>query len=453
MTKYWQTFLVIFCVFATIASQGVVGIGGIYGGIDGGIDGGIYGGIDDKLGLENGQKMINEGNFALETCNARENRIQDLYGGKVGGGNKCENGFCADGIIVNAALYIKGLNPGPIKDGECVRGMCKGNPRSGLYEDNMWVIGQMYPQVFINHPEYWPSDMTYPDPLGCYVQHNLATPTPVPAPVAAPVPVPVAVPVVVLPAPPAPVVPSNDQPPVEIIRTVIKEVTLPPVAVSKPPKSSSPLPILWIVIGLGGLILIGVVGWVGLDGIKNIFSKNRREVAELEKELEKETQKTQQKQTVADLQDRIAKEMEKREKDIDKKWTAKERKEVAKTVEKNLETQYAKLHARGINTADIAADQAKVAEDMTALVVAQRTAKDAKKRELAQRGIVDAMVAKSQSENWEEEDKKKELVRLEDERQKLMELQVRRTELEQMAIQRQSTVDQAFEFSMEFSKK
>ena len=164
MGKKLHTALVIFFVFATIATQGFMGINEIEKGVGDGLE--IEKSSSIILEIEKGSNMISEGEFALETCDARKDRIRDKWGGKAES-NRCVNGFCLDGIVVNAAKYIQKLDPGPIVDGECIRGMCKGNPQSGEYEDNMWVIGQMYPRVFINHPEFWPSDMTE-DPLGCY---------------------------------------------------------------------------------------------------------------------------------------------------------------------------------------------------------------------------------------------------------------------------------------------
>jgi hypothetical protein len=236
MKFHLRKLLTLFLVVTAIASQGVVGIGDI---------GGL---TEAQMGLVDGPKVISEGAFALETCGARENRIRDIYNGRVGGGNRCENGFCADGIIVNAAIYIKGLNPGAIVNGKCHRGMCKGNPRHELYEDNMWVIGQMYPQVFINHPGYWPSDMTEPDPLGCYVQHNLATPTPTPTPTPAPTPTPTPTPAPTPTPTPAPdPVPSPPpEPPVQSSTSTPTPAPdpVPPIITESPPIITESPPII-----------------------------------------------------------------------------------------------------------------------------------------------------------------------------------------------------------------
>jgi len=196
MKFHFRTVLIILLVVATIASQGVVGIGD------------INELLDAQMGLSNGTNIIQEGNFALETCEDRVDRIRDRYGGAKSEEKKCVNGFCVDGIGENAAIYILGLNPGPIINGKCHRGMCKGYDRHESYEDNMWVIGQLYPRIFINHPEYWPADMTEPDPLGCYTQHNLV------------VEVPPVVRTVVVEVPPVAATP--------VVRTVVVEV--PPVA-------------------------------------------------------------------------------------------------------------------------------------------------------------------------------------------------------------------------------
>ena len=137
MEVHLRTILIILLVVATVASQGVVGIGD------------VNELLDAQMGLSEEPNIIQEGNLALETCDERKNRIRDRYSGRVEGG-RCVNGFCPDGIVVNAARYIQGLNPGPIIDGKCHRGMCKGVTRHDTFEDNMWVIEHVYPQVFIN---------------------------------------------------------------------------------------------------------------------------------------------------------------------------------------------------------------------------------------------------------------------------------------------------------------
>jgi len=418
-------------------------------------------------------------------CNARENRIRDIYNGRAEDG-RCVNGFCSDGIIVNAAKYIKGLNGGAILSaghrlgGGCHRGDCKGSPRHELYEDNMWVIGQMYPQVFINYPEYWPSDMTT-DPLGCYVPPVVKSSPPV---VKSSPPVVKSAPPVVKSAPPVvksspPVVKSA--PPAEVIRTVIREVTLPPVAVSKPPKSSSPLPILWIAIGLGALVLIFVISKKVIKGNSSKkeerdriweieraeaekerieaekerieaeriagLTDEEREMEELTEELKTETKKTKHDQDKADIQDKIAAALEKREPNIEREGKAKQRKKISRKGAEDLKAGYEKMGEMPEDTAAEEERTAKVeeiAKGSRDLLNAKRSSKNAEKMEKIQRESVAAMLQKLQSENWEEEDRKKELDRLQEEGKKLEEMQKKRFELQQIALnyQRQTTVNQ-----------
>jgi len=142
-----------------------------------------------------------DGEYA--SCSRRENATREKFGGRTWhhpelDRHRCIFGFCEPEVDVDISQYVRdGLShptghPPPLGNVATVDGemyvlwggikeeIWYGYPpepryvpidRHETYEDNMFAIGYLYPEVFDRHPELWPDDLIE-DPLGCYIPPN-----------------------------------------------------------------------------------------------------------------------------------------------------------------------------------------------------------------------------------------------------------------------------------------
>jgi hypothetical protein len=130
------------------------------------------------------------------SCSARKEAVREKFGGSTWrhpnlGKDVCIFGFCESKIDVAISQYmVNGGLSNPIDalppngnvvtiDGKkyVLWGGIKGSyDRHETYEDNMFALGQIYPNVFDRHPDLWPDDLTEdplsPEGTGCYIPPN-----------------------------------------------------------------------------------------------------------------------------------------------------------------------------------------------------------------------------------------------------------------------------------------